>query len=368
MIYFTRGLGIAPGVGDIISETHIDFANGTTQSFFYIQNHRGDTVALIDESGEVVGTYEYNAWGEIVAHSGQDAYFTFSSKHFDEDAKLYYYGFRWYDPVTKRWTQPDPSGLDEGLDLYRFCDNDPVNLVDVYGLWVAADIGRWTFNKLGVAKDYYTSLANNNVAAETVIATIYDIATLPVSISAGISMLGDNSYDRYQYNVCELNNNPFYAVIDAVALTMLDLVPVVGTKNLETYCNVDRVSGEKLTWDERTARYAATVTEAVLVGFAVKAMKTGYIPSAKSFKLYNKKWSFGSYKSTTKWENQMSKRGWSQRQISEALQKGKSYPAKNYINKGNTATRYVHPQTGKSVVIDTITKEIIHIGDHGYKY
>ena len=131
MIYFTRGLGIAPGVGDVLAETHI--LGASTQSFFYITNHRGDTVALVDQSGDVVGTYEYDAWGNVVSHTGQDAYFTFSSKHFDAHAGLYYYGFRWYDPVSKRWTQPDPEGLSEGLDLYRFCGNDPVNGVDEYG-------------------------------------------------------------------------------------------------------------------------------------------------------------------------------------------------------------------------------------------
>lgn len=63
---------------------------------------------------------------------GTTAYFTFSGKHYDSDAGLYYYGFRWYDSVAKRWTQPDPEGLSEGLDLYRFCNNDPVNVVDVW--------------------------------------------------------------------------------------------------------------------------------------------------------------------------------------------------------------------------------------------
>jgi RHS repeat-associated protein len=135
IVCFTRGLGIAPGVGDVLAETHI--LGASTQSFFYITNHRGDTVALVDESGNVVGTYAYDAWGNITSHTGADAYFTFSSKHYDENAGLYYYGFRWYDPQSKRWTQPDPEGLSEGLDLYQFCGNDPVNNVDICGCaWI----------------------------------------------------------------------------------------------------------------------------------------------------------------------------------------------------------------------------------------
>jgi len=55
-------------------------------------------------------------------------------------------------------------------------------------------------------------------------------------------------------------------------------------------------------------------------------------------------------------------------QIDEAVEKGAEFPAENLINKGNTATRYVHPETEKSVVIDNITGEIIHVGGENFKY
>jgi hypothetical protein len=38
------------------------------------------------------------------------------------------------------------------------------------------------------------------------------------------------------------------------------------------------------------------------------------------------------------------------------------------VNEGNTATRYVHPETGRSVVVDDETKEVIHVGGDGFKY
>ncbi|WP_419648177.1 colicin E5-related ribonuclease [Thiolapillus sp.] len=64
----------------------------------------------------------------------------------------------------------------------------------------------------------------------------------------------------------------------------------------------------------------------------------------------------------------MKKRGWTNQQITEALQGGKRFPAENLVNKGNSATRYVHPKMGRSVVIDDVTKEIIHVGGDGFKY
>jgi hypothetical protein len=41
---------------------------------------------------------------------------------------------RWYNPVSERWLEPDPSGLDADANPYRYCANDPVNETDPTGL------------------------------------------------------------------------------------------------------------------------------------------------------------------------------------------------------------------------------------------
>lgn len=64
----------------------------------------------------------------------------------------------------------------------------------------------------------------------------------------------------------------------------------------------------------------------------------------------------------------MEKRGWTPQQISEAIASGKSYPAPNKISPANGATRYIHPKTGRSVVRDNKTGEIIQVGGDGYGY
>ncbi len=79
-------------------------------------------------------------------------------------------------------------------------------------------------------------------------------------------------------------------------------------------------------------------------------------------------WKLGGNKSAQKWANQLSKRGWTSKQIDEAITQGQTFKAKNYVNPNNTATRYVHPKTGQSVVIDDISKEVIHVGGPGFKY
>ena len=72
-------------------------------------------------------------------------------------------------------------------------------------------------------------------------------------------------------------------------------------------------------------------------------------------------------KDSAKLERQMIQRGWTQEQIQEAIQNGARYPARNNQT-GEAATRYVHPKTGRSVVIDNKTGGIIHVGGNGFRY
>ena len=62
------------------------------------------------------------------------------------------------------------------------------------------------------------------------------------------------------------------------------------------------------------------------------------------------------------------KRGWTEAQIQEAVEKGKAYPAVDKTAGGAPATRYIHPTTGKSVVVNNETGKVIHLGGEGFKY
>lgn len=64
----------------------------------------------------------------------------------------------------------------------------------------------------------------------------------------------------------------------------------------------------------------------------------------------------------------MQQRGWTPDQISEAIEHGQKFPAMNNVTPGQSATRYVHPATGRSVVVDDVTVEVIHVGGDGVVY
>ena len=69
---------------------------------------------------------------ELYAYGHQSNSY-FSTKYYDEETGFYYYGYRYYDPVTGRWPSRDPIGERGGINLYGFVRNEGVNNVDVLG-------------------------------------------------------------------------------------------------------------------------------------------------------------------------------------------------------------------------------------------
>ena len=52
--------------------------------------------------------------------------------------RIYDYGFRDYSPISMRFTTVDP--VKDGLNWYAYVGNDPINMIDLFGL-TASDSG-----------------------------------------------------------------------------------------------------------------------------------------------------------------------------------------------------------------------------------
>lgn len=99
----------------------------------------GNIRGYCDARGNVVASYTYDAFGNIVSQSGTmpNAFpFRHSTKYFDSDFGLYYYGYRYYGPQIMRWLTEDPIGVDGGMNLYAFCENNSIQYVDCLGLYL----------------------------------------------------------------------------------------------------------------------------------------------------------------------------------------------------------------------------------------
>src|SRR4051812_5758798 len=79
-------------------------------------------------------------------------------------------------------------------------------------------------------------------------------------------------------------------------------------------------------------------------------------------------WRLGDNHSIQQWQAKMLQRGWTDDQITEAIAGGQWFAAVNNVRPANPATRYVHPATGRSVVVDDVTGEVIHVGGNGFVY
>jgi RHS repeat-associated protein len=122
----------------IMSKAAINLAEGTgsAKAVFYLSNHRGDTLAAYRDSSTLVARYRYDAFGNqrttycMVDESENAPRYTFSTKEFLSDAKLYLYAYRVYDPAAGRWTQRDPIDYEDSMNLYQFCANNSVCRID----------------------------------------------------------------------------------------------------------------------------------------------------------------------------------------------------------------------------------------------
>ena len=117
---------------------------------------------VADTSGNVVKRVDYDSFGNMIRDTNPsfDVPFGFAGGLHDRDTGLVRFGFRDYDPDVGRWTAKDPIGFAGGdTDLYGYCLNDPVNLIDPMGLEWIDPVDYWGdfFGGLG---DFYENYRN----------------------------------------------------------------------------------------------------------------------------------------------------------------------------------------------------------------
>ena len=106
------------------------------QYYFPCYDNLGNVVAYVDENGSKVATYTYDAFGNTLSSSGSMRYafpHRFSTKYYDAETGLYYYGYRFYLPELGRWMNRDPIEERGGNNLYAFAEIKPLFVLDVHG-------------------------------------------------------------------------------------------------------------------------------------------------------------------------------------------------------------------------------------------
>ena len=95
----------------------------------------GSITHVMDEEGNLLNHYEYDAWGNLTLEDEQVFNrFKYTGEQFDDITQQYYLRARFYNPALARFMQEDTYRGD-GLNLYAYCTNNPVRYVDPSGHW-----------------------------------------------------------------------------------------------------------------------------------------------------------------------------------------------------------------------------------------
>ncbi len=128
----------AGGVGGLLLTEEI--TSTTTTAYHFAYDGNGNVTEITDASANPAASYRYDAFGNTLVATGTYATankYRFSTKPLDSEvtnAPLYYYGYRYYDPLTGRWPSRDPIEERGGINLYGFVRNNGINKRDYLGL------------------------------------------------------------------------------------------------------------------------------------------------------------------------------------------------------------------------------------------
>ena len=134
--------------------------NGTVNDYYFVCNWRGDVIQIYNAAGELVSTYDYDAWGKVSENStDKDTQniadinpIRYRGYYYDSETGLYYVNSRYYDPAVKRFLNSDddllsaitPQGFTD-KNYFAYCDNNPVvradNNGDLWNVIIGAAVG-----------------------------------------------------------------------------------------------------------------------------------------------------------------------------------------------------------------------------------
>ena len=110
--------------------------NGT--AYAYVKSLQGDIVAILDENGNTVVSYGYDAWGaplwctgELAETLGKVQPFRYRGYVYDEETGLYYLRSRFYNSSLCRFI--DMDCLIHSGNTFAYCCNSPASMHDVCG-------------------------------------------------------------------------------------------------------------------------------------------------------------------------------------------------------------------------------------------
>jgi insecticidal toxin complex protein TccC len=107
---------------------------------YSLSDHLGSSTLELDDSAGILSQEHYYPFGGTACWAGKNAVaaktkaIRYSGKERDATG-LYYYGYRYYAPWLQCWVSADPAGSVNGLNVFCFVGNSPLDKRDIDGRW-----------------------------------------------------------------------------------------------------------------------------------------------------------------------------------------------------------------------------------------
>lgn len=125
---------LEPTATRILAMTTFDETGAYQEDLYYMHDALKNVIALFGIQAGRRALYEYGPYGNMVKMEGnaaEDNPFRFSSEYSDDELKMVYYNYRYYNTLDGRWITRDPE---EENNLYSYIRNSPSIYYDSLGL------------------------------------------------------------------------------------------------------------------------------------------------------------------------------------------------------------------------------------------
>ena len=130
----------------------------TTELYYYVLNAQGDVSAILDSSGKLAASYDYDAWGNCTVYDSSAKVLTdptsianlnplrYRGYYYDAETGFYYLQSRYYDFANCRFINADTFATTDAngflsANMFAYCENNPVMRTDESGEFFNTVIG-----------------------------------------------------------------------------------------------------------------------------------------------------------------------------------------------------------------------------------